>query len=84
MPKPEVEPVPCGLGDASIGITAGSGREGAGDTERREREENEDRRLWLTALVGFMGTGNEVGVPGADGTGDPTEAPESTTDNWAR
>lgn len=38
MPKP-VEAL--GLGDGSIDMTAGRGIEGAGDTDRRE-EENED------------------------------------------
>jgi hypothetical protein len=33
----------CGLGDASIGMTAGRGMEGAGDIERRE--EKDERRL---------------------------------------
>lgn len=65
-----------------MGITAGSGNEGAGDADRRD--EKEDRRLWLTTLGGFMGRGNEVGVPGADGTGDPMEVFESTTDSCAR
>lgn len=32
-----------GLGDASMGITAGRGIDGAGETERRE--ENDDLRL---------------------------------------
>lgn len=66
-----------GFGEGSIGITAGSGIEGAGDTDRRE--EKEDRRLWLTTLGGFIGRANEVGVPGAEGTGDPTEGAESRT-----
>ena len=33
-----------GLGDASIGITAGRGIDGAGETERRD-DENDDLRL---------------------------------------
>lgn len=41
MPKPL--PMIEGLGEGSIGITAGRGIDGAGDTERRE--EKEDRRL---------------------------------------
>lgn len=40
IPSPSVE---CGFGDASIGITAGRGIDGAGDTDRRE--EKDDRRL---------------------------------------
>jgi len=58
-------------------MTAGKGIDGAGDTDRRE--ENEDRRLWLTTLGGFMGSAKEVGVPGAEGTGDPIEGAESRT-----
>jgi hypothetical protein len=59
------------LGDGSIGMTAGKGMEGAGEAERLD--ENDDLRLWLITLGGFMGRGIEVGVPGADGTGDPTD-----------
>lgn len=65
-----------GFGDGSMGMTAGSGREGAGDTDLRE--ENDDRLLWLTTLGGFIGSGTEVGVPGADGTGDPMTALEDS------
>jgi hypothetical protein len=61
-----------GLGDGSIGITAGKGNEGAGEADRRD--ENDERLLWLTTLGGFMGNGNDDGVPGAEGTGEPTEA----------
>jgi hypothetical protein len=70
----------CGLGEASIGITAGSGIDGAGDTDRRE--EKDDRRLWLMTLGGFIGKATDVGVPGADGIGEPTAAADST-DSWA-
>ena len=63
-----------GFGEASIDITAGSGMDGAGETERLE--EKDDRRLWLMTLGGFMG--NEVGVPGAEGTGDPRLTADST------
>lgn len=62
-----------GFGDASIGITAGNGIDGAGLTERRD-EEKDDLRLWLTMLGGFMGNAMEVGVPGAEGTGEPIGA----------
>lgn len=82
--------VGSGLGEASICITAGRGIEGAGLTERRD-DENEDLRLWLTMLGGFMGKAIEVGVPGADGTGDPmgtlvapTPGIASSTANWDR
>lgn len=56
--------------------------DGAGEAERRD--EKDERRLWLTTLGGFIAKGNEVGVPGADGTGDPMDVLESTTDSWAR
>lgn len=79
-----------GLGDASIGMTAGRGIDGAGLTERRD-DENEDLRLWLMMLGGFIGKAIEVGVPGADGTGDPmaalvalTPGIASSTANWDR
>src|ERR1700712_4234949 len=61
-----------GFGEGSIGMTAGNGNEGAGETDLRE--EIDDRLLWLTTLGGFMGSGPDVGVPGAEGTGDPMEA----------
>lgn len=65
-----------GFGDGSMGITAGNGRDGAGETDLRD--ENDDRLLWLTTLGGFIGSGTEVGVPGVDGTGDPTAAFEAS------
>jgi len=54
-------------------MTAGSGIDGAGETERLE--ENEDLRLWLRTLGGFIGKAIEVGVPGAEGTGEPAAIP---------
>lgn len=83
MPRPMLEVTECGFGDASIGITAGSGIEGAGETDRRE-EEKDDRRLWLTTLGGFIGSATEVGVPGADGAGEPTDAFGSVTESCER
>ena len=66
----------CGLGDVSIGMTAGSGSDGAGDTDLRE--EKEDLLLWDTALVGgFIGRGCDVGVPGAEGIGDAITSTDS-------
>lgn len=62
-----------------MGITAGRGSDGAGEADRRD--ENDERRLWLTTLGGFIGSGNDVGVPGADGTGEPTDVLESTTES---
>lgn len=82
--------VGSGFGEASMGMTAGRGIDGAGLTERRD-EEKEDLRLWLMMLGGFMGKAIEVGVPGADGTGEPTAALgiptpgiASSTANWDR
>lgn len=63
-----------GFGEASIGITAGRGSEGAGETERRD--ENDDRREWLMTLGGFMGKATEVGVPGVEAAGEPAAAAE--------
>ena len=69
-----------GRGEASMGMTAGRGSDGAGDTDRRL--ENDDRRLWLMTLGGFIGRATEVGVPGAEGTGEPIEIADSI-DSWA-
>lgn len=54
-------------------MTAGSGKEGAGDADRRtvgDAFPNEDRRLREVVRGGFMGRASEDGVPGAEGTGD--------------
>jgi hypothetical protein len=64
----------CGFGEASIGITAGRGIDGAGETERLD-DENEVRRLWVMTLGGFIGSATDVGVPGAEGTGEPIATP---------
>ena len=70
--------LPETLGDAE-GITAGSGIDGLGDTERRTVipvpicEPNEDLRLWEVG-GGFIGRARDCGVPGAEGAGDPTTA----------
>lgn len=65
-------PMRYGLGDFSIGSTAGKGMDGAGDADRRIAgdEPNEERRLWENA-GGFIGSASDVGVPGIDGAGDP-------------
>jgi hypothetical protein len=47
--------------------------DGAGETERLE--ENEVLRLWVTTLGGFIGRAIDVGVPGAEGTGEPIATP---------
>lgn len=52
-----------------MGITAGSGIDGAGDADRL-MEPNDDLRLWLTTLGGSIGKASVVGVPGADGAGE--------------
>lgn len=67
---------PYGFGDASIGITAGRGMDGAGEADRRidmagEEAPKEDLLLWLTTLGGFIGKAMEVGVPGQEGAGEP-------------
>ena len=64
-----------GFGD-SIGITAGKGREGAGEADRLidiagEDAPKEDLLLWLITLGGFMGRAKDMGVPGHEGAGDP-------------
>lgn len=60
------------LGDeTSMGFTAGNGRDGAGDAERRIEgdEPNEERRLWDTG-GGSIGRLEAIGVPGVEGAGD--------------
>lgn len=60
------------LGDGtSSGFTAGNGKEGAGDADRRMdgEEPKEDLRLWDTG-GGSMGRFEAIGVPGVDGAGD--------------
>ena len=67
-------PIPApryGFGEFSIGRTAGSGIDGAGDAERRMDgdEPKEERRLCVIA-GGFIGSARDVGVPGIEGAGD--------------
>ncbi len=69
-------PTVYGFGDASMGMTAGRGNEGAGEADRRmdiagEAAPKEDLLLWLMVLGGFIGRARDVGVPGQDGTGEP-------------
>lgn len=68
-----------------MGITAGSGSEGAGDADRRidGDEPNDDLRLWLITLGGFIGKVSVVGVPGAEGPGEPIVIAESI-EAWER
>lgn len=47
--------------------------EGAGEADLliEEDEPNEDFLLWEITLGGFIGRAKDVGVPGADGAGEP-------------
>lgn len=79
-PSPARSSPDCKLGDAD-GITAGNGRDGAGDTERRTdgEEPNDDLRLCEVG-GGFIGSAKLFGVPGADGgAGEPGPSAESVT-----
>ena len=62
-----------GIGEFSIGLTAGSGMDGAGEADLRIEGDDpkEERRLCVMA-GGFIGRAKEVGVPGmeADGAGE--------------
>lgn len=64
---------PDKLGELAVGITAGSGNDGAGETERRIEgdEPNDDRRLCDVGAGGFMGNAKLCGVPGTDCNGEP-------------
>jgi hypothetical protein len=80
-------PTVYGFGDASIGITAGRGIDGAGDTERRidiagDAPPKEDLLLWLMVLGGFIGSAREVGVPGHEGTGEPIALDDASMGIW--
>jgi len=62
-----------GFGDAG-GITAGRGKDGAGEADRRmdgEEAPIDDRLLWEVWEGGFIGTARDCGVPGAEGAGEP-------------
>jgi hypothetical protein len=64
-------PGPYGFGELSIGLTAGNGIDGAGEADRRiEADDPKDDRLLCEIAGGFIGSANEVGVPGIDGAGD--------------
>jgi hypothetical protein len=56
-------------------MTAGRGIDGAGETDRRidGEEPNDERREWDVGGGGFIASGSasELGVPGADGIGEP-------------
>lgn len=60
-----------GFGEFSIGRTAGSGIDGAGDADRLIDAEDPNEDLLLCDIAGgSIGSLNEFGVPGIDGTGD--------------
>lgn len=62
-----------------LGITAGRGIDGAGETDRRsEGDDPKDDRRLCDVGGGFIGSANEFGVPGADGTGDAAARADST------
>ena len=69
-----------GKGECSIGLTAGSGIDGAGEADLRCEGDDakEDLRLWVNA-GGFIGRARDVGVPGmeADGAGEAGATPPS-------
>ena len=62
-----------GFGDASIGLTAGKGIDGAGEADRliEGDEPKDDFLLCEITLGGFIGSAKDCGVPGADGAGEP-------------
>ena len=66
------------LGEKSIGFTAGSGSAGEGEVDLLidGEEPNELRRL-AARVGGFIGSENDVGVPGVEGAGDAITAEES-------
>jgi len=77
-----------GFGD-SIGMTAGSGKDGAGETDllidiAGDEAPKDDRLLWLTTLGGFIGSAMDVGVPGQEGPGDPIALFEDSLWSCAR
>ena len=64
-------PRPCTFGEKSIDFTAGSGRAGDGEVERRrDGDELKELRRLAVSIGGFIGSEKEVGVPGVDGAGD--------------
>jgi hypothetical protein len=60
------------LGEEISGRIAGSGNDGAGDADRLNDgdEPKDERRLWVIAGGGSMGSGVVSGVPGLDGAGE--------------
>ena len=78
-------PVRYGLGEFSMGLTAGKGIDGAGDAERRidGDEPNDDRRL-CEITGGFIGSARDAGVPGIDGAGDAGAKETESAPSWGR
>ena len=70
-----------------LGITAGSGIEGAGEADRRidgdDMAPKEERRLCEVGGGCIAGKARDCGVPGIEGTGEPTPRVESAA-NEAR
>jgi hypothetical protein len=62
-----------------FGMTAGRGIDGAGDADRRMEgdEPNDERRLCDVGGGCIVGNASDCGVPGIEGTGDPTARPPS-------
>jgi len=66
-----------------FGMTAGKGIDGAGEADRRMDgdEPNEERRLCDVGGGCIVGNAKDCGVPGIEGTGDPTARfPSATND----
>lgn len=62
--------------------------DGAGEADLPRKPEvvepNDDLRLWLIVLGGFMGSAWVVGVLGCDGRGDSALRYADSVDSWAR
>jgi len=58
------------LGDDISGRMAGSGREGAGEADRRKDGEEPKDDLLLPSIGGSIGKGVVRGVPGFEGAGE--------------
>ena len=69
----------------SSGLTAGKGRDGAGEADRRiDGEEPKDERRLCDTGGGSMGKFEVIGVPGVEGAGDTMAAAELGTVGWER
>lgn len=70
-----------------LGITAGNGIDGAGEADRRidgdDMAPKDERRLLVVGGGCIAGRAKDCGVPGIDGTGEPTPRVESAA-NEAR